>query len=306
MISQRKTSELLRTVGNTPLVRLDRITGGKYTIYAKMESHNPGGSVKDRPGLNMVIEGLKSGQLREGMRILDATSGNTGIAYGWVGAALGIGVTLCIPKNASPERFAILNAFGVDVIKTDPLEATDGAQKAAREIYSADPEKWFYPDQYGNDNNWRSHFETTGPEIWRQSEGQITHFCSVIGTSGTYVGVGRFLKKAAPHVKIVEIQPDSPFHGLEGIKHLPSVNVPAIYDETVKDETIEVSTEDAQQMCLRLAREEGMLVGPSSGANVVVASRIGERAGKSAAVATILCDDGTRYLHDDFWMEGRK
>lgn len=303
MFSQRKTSELLTTVGNTPLVRLERITGGKFTIFAKLESHNPGGSVKDRPGLNMVLEGIKSGRLREGMRILDATSGNTGIAYGWVGSALGIGVTLCVPKNASPERFAILAAFGVDVVKTDPLEATDGAQRVAKEMYAEDPAKWFYPDQYGNDDNWRSHFEGTGPEIWRQSEGRITHFCSVIGTSGTFVGISRFLKSAAPHVKIVEIQPDSPFHGLEGIKHLPSVNVPAIYDETLKQEMIEVSTEDAQEMCLRLAREEGLLVGPSSGANVVVAMRLGERDGSGSAIATILCDDGTRYLHDDFWKK---
>lgn len=291
---------LLDTVGNTPLLPLNRISGGKFTILAKMESKNPGGSVKDRPARAMVLDGLKRGVLRPGMRILDATSGNTGIAYGWIGASLGIGVTLCIPKNASAERFAILGALGVELVKTDPLEATDGAQRAAKEMHAAEPGRWFYPDQYGNDANWKSHFETTGPEIWREAEENLTHFASVLGTTGTFVGVSRYLRTTAPKIKIVEIQPDSPFHGLEGIKHLPSVNVPAIYDESLKDELIEVSTEDAQEMCRRLAREEGILAGPSSGANVVVATRIGER-NPGARIATIICDDGSRYLQDAFW-----
>lgn len=295
----RTNSALLNAVGNTPLLPLERI-GGDYSILAKMELKNPGGSVKDRPARAMILDGIRSGKLRDGMRILDATSGNTGIAYGWIGATLGVGVTLCIPGNASPERFAILSALGVEVIKTNPLEATDGAQKVAKEMHAENPGKWFYPDQYGNDANWRSHFESTGPEIWTQSNKSITHFVSVLGTTGTFVGVSRYLKSVSPSIHIVEIQPDSPFHGLEGIKHLPSVNIPRIYDEKVKNELVEVSTEDAQEMCRRLAREEGVLVGPSSGANVVVARRIGEQH-KGAVVATILCDDGSRYLQDEFW-----
>lgn len=291
---------LLAAVGNTPLIPLNRISGDKFTILAKMEMKNPGGSVKDRPARAMVLKGLKDGALQDGMRILDATSGNTGIAYGWIGAALGIGVTLCIPGNASAERFAILGALGVEIIKTDPLEATDGSQKMAKEIKASDPSKWFYPDQYGNDANWRSHYETTGPEIWMQSEKLLTHFVSVLGTTGTFVGISRYLRAVAPAVRIVEVQPDSPFHGLEGIKHLPSVNIPAIYDENLKSELAEVSTEDAQAMCRRLAREEGVLVGPSSGANVVIAKRIGERDG--GTIGTLLCDDGSRYLHDKFWQ----
>jgi cysteine synthase B len=297
-----RAREILKSVGNTPLIPLDRLTRGEHKVFAKLESHNPGGSVKDRPAVSMVLDGLEKGRLKPGMRIIDATSGNTGIAYGWIGAALGFGVTLCMPKNASPERFAILKALGVEVIATDPLEATDGAQKVAKEIVAVHPEKWFYPDQYGNDANWSAHFRHTGPEIWRQSHEKVTHFCSVIGTSGSFVGVSRYLKGTNPAIRIVEIQPDSPFHGLEGIKHLPTVNVPGIYDPTLKDELIEVNTEEAQAMCRRLAREEGLLVGPSSGANVVVALKIAEREKDSKpVVATILCDDGTRYLQDEFW-----
>lgn len=299
MISDRL---LLHAVGNTPLVSLDRITRGEYTIWAKMEHRNPGGSVKDRAGLNMIREGLASGRLKEGMRILDATSGNTGIAYAWIGATLGIGVTLCVPKNASPERFAILKASGVEIIATDPLEATDGAQRVAREIYADNPSKWFYPDQYSNDANWQAHLQFTGPEIWRQSKGRITHFVSVIGTSGTFVGLSRFFKKADPGIRIIEVQPDSPFHGLEGIKHLASVDVPKIYDAGLKDETFEVNTEEAQEMCRRLVREEGLLVGPSAGANVLVATHVAKKyPSKDNAIVVILCDDGQRYLQDNFW-----
>lgn len=299
MLTDRR---ILRAVGNTPLVSLDRITGGNYTIWAKLEQMNPGGSVKDRAGLNMVMEGIRSGRLRDGMRILDATSGNTGIAYAWIGAALGIGVTLCVPKNASPERFAILRASGVEVVETDPLEATDGAQRVAREIYAQDPEKWFYPDQYSNDANWQAHYHFTGPEIWSQSGGRITHFVSVIGTSGTFVGLSRFFRHKDPRIRIVEVQPDSPFHGLEGIKHLATVDIPKIYDGSLKDETIEVNTEEAQEMCRRLAREEGLLVGPSAGANVLVATKVAEKyPSPDNALVVVLCDDGQRYLQDKFW-----
>ncbi len=293
---------ILKAVGNTPLVTLDRITGGEYTIWAKLEHMNPGGSVKDRAGLNMVTEGIRSGKLREGMRILDATSGNTGIAYAWIGAALGIGVTLCVPKNASPERFAILRASGVEVITTDPLEATDGAQRVARQVYAENPDKWFYPDQYSNDANWQAHYKFTGPEIWEQSEGRITHFVSVVGTSGTFVGLSRFFRDKKTGIRIIEGQPDSPFHGLEGIKHLATVDVPKIYDATLKDETFEVNTEAAQEMCRRLAREEGLLVGPSAGANVVVATEVAKKyPSKDLAIVVVMCDDGQRYLQDKFW-----
>lgn len=295
---------ILDAVGKTPMVRLDRISGGRFTLFVKLESRNPGGSVKDRPARAMVLEGWKQEKFKPGVRLLDATSGNTGIGYAWIGAALGIGVTLCVPKNASKERFLILRGFGVDVIATDPLAGTDGAQAEAKRIQAEHPSRWFYPDQYSNPANWKSHYETTGPEIWKQSRELITHFVATIGTTGTLMGTARYLRSVTERVRIVEVQPDSPFHGLEGIKHLPSVNVPAIYDEKVKDELVNVSTEESQEMVLRLAKEEGILAGPSGGANVVAALRTGEAAlkeGQKPVVVTLLPDDGQRYLQDEFW-----
>ena len=293
---QQKEKALSDCVGNTPLVRLDRITGGKLNVYAKLELLNPGGSVKDRAARMMILDGIESGRLKPGMRIMDATSGNTGIAYAWIGASLGYGVTLCIPQNASPERFAILEAYGVELVRTSPLEGTDGAQQKARELVKEDPHRYFYPDQYSNPANWRAHFEATGPEIWRQTDGRVTHFVSVIGTCGTFVGTSRFLKEQNPKLRAIEVQPDSPFHGLEGIKHLPTCDVPKIYDETVRDELYEASTEKSQEMAHRLAHEEGILCGPSSGANVLAAVHAAEKSGPDAVVVTMITDDGARYL----------
>lgn len=289
-------------VGNTPMVRLNRLTGGRFTLFAKLEMANPGGSVKDRTARAMIMDALSTGKLKKGMEILDATSGNTGIGYAWIGAALGIPVTLCVPGNASPERFAILKIHGANVITTNPMAATDGSQAKARELHRDNPGRYYYADQYSNDANWKIHMATTGPEIWSQTDGRITHFVSVIGTTGTMVGVSRFLKENAPHVKVIEVQPDSAFHGLEGIKHLPTVDVPRIYDPEAKTETIEVSTEDSQEMVRRLAREEGIFAGPSAGANIVAAMKLSERLGDTnAVIAIVLPDGGSRYLHDRFW-----
>ena len=284
------------------MVRLDKLTQGKFTLWAKLEAFNPGGSVKDRAAKSMILDGIESGKLKDGVRLLDATSGNTGIGYAWIGAAMGIPVTLCIPGNASAERFAILSAHGSEIIKTDPLAATDGAQAKARELKAENPDLYFYPDQYGNDANWKAHYKTTGPEIWEQTDKSITHFVSVIGTTGTLMGVGRYLKEQKSDIKIIEVQPDAAFHGLEGIKHLPTVDIPAIYDETVKDELIEVSTEKSQEMVRRLAREEGILAGPSGGGNIVAAFEVAEKSDDpNLSIAILLPDSGTRYLQDEFW-----
>lgn len=292
----KKSRAILDVVGNTPLIELERVSESSGRVFAKLELFNPGGSVKDRPAKGMILAGIESGSLREGMRILDATSGNTGIAYAWIGAALGFGVTLCLPKNASPERFAILKSFGVEIVETSPLEGTDGAQAEAKRLAEQNPELYYYPDQYSNEANWKSHFQTTGPEIWAQTNERITHFVSVVGTCGTFVGTGRFLREKRPDTKLIEVQPDSPFHGLEGIKHLPTCDIPKIYDQSLRDELVEVSTEKSQEMMRRLAREEGLLVGPSSGANVIAALQVAESAGDGAVVVTVLCDDGARYL----------
>ncbi|RMH58958.1 MAG: cysteine synthase family protein [Candidatus Hydrogenedentota bacterium] len=300
----RRAGRLVDIVGHTPAVRLDKLTKGRFTLIAKLEGLNPGGSVKDRTALAMVMDGIRRGVLTRERRILDATSGNTGIGYAWIGAALDIGVTLCVPANASPERFAILKAFGAEVIKTDPLEATDGSQRVARQMKAEDPDRWFYPDQYANNANWRVHMRTTGPELWTQSREALTHFVSVIGTTGTLVGSSRFFRTMGNTIRIVEVQPDSAIHGLEGIKHLPTVDVPEIYDPEAKDELIRVSTEEAQDMCRFVARLEGVLAGPSGGANLVAAMRVAERAREEKrhlVIGLLLPDSGTRYLHDPFW-----
>jgi len=265
-------------------------------VLAKAEHLNPGGSVKDRPALAMILAGERDGTLLPGMTILDATSGNTGIAYAMIGAARGYPVTLCLPKNAGRQRKRILDSFGVKVIQTDPLQSTDGAQVNARAMFEKEPEKYFYPDQYNNEANWRAHYENTAPEIWEQTEGRITHFIAGLGTSGTFVGVARRLKEFNPKIRAVSIQPDSPLHGLEGLKHMATAMVPGIYDPALADENVEVSTEDAQQIVQRLAEEEGLFVGTSSGANVFATLRLARTLARNAVVVTILCDRGERYV----------
>jgi S-sulfo-L-cysteine synthase (O-acetyl-L-serine-dependent) len=286
------------SIGNTPLIRLRSITKdlpAGVQVLVKAEHLNPGGSVKDRPALRMILDGQETGRLQQGMTILDATSGNTGIAYAMIGAARGYPVKLCLPKNASPQRKRILRSYGVEVIETDPLLSTDGAQLMAKEIFASDPAKYFYPDQYNNPANWLAHYETTGREIWEQSEGRVTHFVAGLGTSGTFVGTSRRLKELNPAVRVISMQPDSPLHGLEGLKHMATAAVPGIYDPTLADEQLEASTDDARETAQRLAREEGLLVGTSSGANVSAALSVA-RTLVSGMVVTILCDSGERYL----------
>ena len=283
------------SIGHTPLLRLRLIDTG-VPVFAKAEHLNPGGSVKDRAALSMILEGERSGKLKPGMTILDATSGNTGIAYAMIGASRGYPVKVCLPKNASKQRKQILRHYGVEIVETDQMLLTDGAQLIAREIFASEPEKYFYPDQYNNDANWLAHYETTANEIWEQTEGRVTHFITGLGTTGTFVGVVRRLRELNPGLKAIAVQPESPLHGLEGLKHLPSAVKPGIYDESLAFETLEVSTEDALLMTGRLAREEGLFVGPSSGANVFAAWRLAASLQPPAVVITILCDGGDRYL----------
>jgi cysteine synthase B len=244
----------------------------------------------------MILDGEERGMLRPGMTILDATSGNTGIAYAMIGAARRYKVKLCLPRNASAERKRILLSYGVEIVETDPLLSTDGAQFRAREIYESEPERYFYPDQYNNPANWLAHYETTAPEIWDQTEGKITHFITGLGTSGTFVGIVRRLREMNPKLCAVSMQPDSPLHGLEGLKHMATATVPGIYDPTLADQQVEVSTDEARRMALRLACEEGLLVGTSSGANVVAALNIARSLPRGSIVVTVLCDSGERYL----------
>jgi cysteine synthase B len=292
-------------IGNTPLVRLRTLeaeTPG-IELYAKAEFFNPGGSVKDRPALNMIREGEKAGLLVPGKIILDATSGNTGIAYAMLGAARGYPVRLCLPRNASPERKKILRAYGAELVLTSPAEQSDGAIRMVKKLYAEEPDRYFYPDQYGNDANWRAHYLTTGPEIWRQTEGRITHFVTGLGTTGTMMGTGRYLRETAPNIRLISMQPDSPFNGLEGLKHLETAIVPPIYDPTVADENVECRTEDAYAMVKRLAREEGLLVGISAGGNVHTTLQIAKSAPQGSVLVTILCDGADRYLSERFWED---
>jgi cysteine synthase B len=291
---------VLACIGKTPLIRLG-IDG--VELYAKAEHLNPGGSVKDRAALAMILDGERSGRLAKGKTILDATSGNTGIAYAMIGAALGYPVTLCLPKNASEERKRTLRIFGAEIIETDPLEATDGAQRRAKALAVESPERFFYADQYNNDANWRAHFETTAVEIWEQTAGRITHFVSGLGSSGTFVGTTRRLKQLNPAIRAVSMQPDLPLHGLEGMKHMATAMVPGIYDRQLADGEVEVGTTDAQEMTRQLARKEGLMVGVSAGANVLAALRLARTLPAGAVVVTILCDAGSRYLADKFWEE---
>jgi len=291
---------LIDLVGGTPLIRLRRIERDLpgIELYGKAEFRNPGGSVKDRPARRMLLEGLASGELRPGKVVLDATSGNTGIAYAMLGASLGYPVSLCVPENVTPERKRMLKAYGAELVLTNPLEGSDGAIREARRRYAADPQRYFYPDQYNNDFNWRAHYDTTGPEIIQQTDGGITHFVAGLGTSGTFVGVGRRLREQVPGIVLASMQPDSPLHGLEGLKHMDTAIVPGIYDRSIADVELTVDTEEAFAMTRRLAREEGLLVGISAGANVVAATGV---ATAPAVVVTILCDGGERYLSERFW-----
>ncbi len=288
-------------IGRTPLLRLrsiDKVLSPGVQIFAKAEHLNPGGSVKDRAALSMILEGERSGKLKPGMTILDATSGNTGIAYAMIGASRGYAVKVCLPKNASPARKRILRSYGVEIVETDPMLSTDGAQLIAREIFAEDPRKYFYSDQYNNEANWLAHYDTTANEIWEQTEAKVTHFVTGLGTSGTFVGVTRRLRELNPRLKAIAVQPESPLHGLEGLKHMPTAITPGIFDETLVTDTLAVATEDALLMTSKLARQEGLLVGPSSGANVFAAWRVAAALREPAVVVTVLCDGGERYLND--------
>jgi cysteine synthase B len=299
-----RRSFLEASVGNTPLIRLRSITKdlpARVEVYAKAEFMNPGGSVKDRAALAMILAGEKSGQLIKDKIILDATSGNTGIAYAMIGAARGYRVALTLPKNASPERKRILKIYGAEIIETDPVNGTDAAQARARELFREFPDKYFYPDQYNNEANWKAHYQTTAPEIWWQTHGRITHFVAGLGTTGTFIGTTRRLKEFNPFLEAVSMQPDSPLHGLEGMKHLGTARVPGIYDADLADKNVEVATEDAQEMTRRLAREEGLFVGISSGANVLAAVRLAQELKEDAVIVTILCDGGGKYMSESFW-----
>ncbi|PYQ81933.1 MAG: cysteine synthase [Acidobacteria bacterium] len=295
-------SSVFDMIGRTPLVRLhqfERETPG-VELYAKAEWQNPGGSVKDRAAARMILEGEASGKLVRGKTILDATSGNTGIAYAMVGAARGYTVRLCVPENASPERKVILRALGAELVLTSPLEGSDGAIREARRLYAKDPDRYFYPDQYSNDANWRAHYDTTAPEIIEQTSGRITHFVAGLGTSGTFIGTGRRLRNYSPAIKLISFQPDSPFHGLEGLKHMESAIVPAIYDPTLADEDLRVDTDEAYRMVRRLAREEGMLAGISSGAAMVATLHVARRLDRGVVV-TVFPDGAEKYLSESFW-----
>lgn len=290
-------------IGRTPLLRLTHVSSKPgVEIHGKAEWANPGGSIKDRPALRMIREGERAGALTPEKTIIDATSGNTGIAYAMLGAALGYKVKLCLPRNASPERKRVLQAYGAQLVLTDPLAGSDGAILEVRRIVAADPERYFYPDQYNNPANWQAHYETTGPEIHQQTGGRITHFVAGLGTSGTFMGVGRRLRELDPRIRLISMQPDSPYHGLEGMKHMETAIVPGIYDPALADQEIEIATEEAHEMARKLARHEGWFVGVSAAANVVAALRIAETIDEGVIV-TILCDGGSRYLSDPFWEE---
>lgn len=301
----RPGHSLEELVGSTPLIRFPKLAAHLppgVQLYAKAEWANPGGSIKDRPALNIIRQAERRGELRPGKTLLDSTSGNMGIAYAMLGTARGYHVKLVIPANCSPERLAILRAYGVELVLSDPAEGSDGAIRLVQKIYEAEPERYFFADQYNNPNNWQAHFYTTGVEIWEQTGGRVTHFVAGMGTSGTMMGVGRRLRTYNPGVQLLAVQPDSPFHGLEGLKHMPTAIVPGIYDETFPDEILPVCTEDAHAMCRRLAREEGLLVGISAGAAMVAALRVAESLDRGTVV-TISPDGATKYLSAPFWAE---
>jgi len=301
-------TSLLERIGNTPLVRLDELTQHLpgVQILGKAEWANPGGSVKDRAASSIVADAMERGLLSPTQGLLDATSGNTGIAYAMLGAALHFPVTLCMPSNVSPERKKYLAAYGANIVWTDPAQGSDGAIRMARKLIAEEPDRYFYADQYSNDQNWLAHYRTTAPEIWTQTEGQVTHFIAGLGTSGTFMGTTRRLRELNPRIQCISMQPDSPFNGLEGLKHMATAIVPRIYDPALADENIPMETELAYAMCLRLARRSGILVGVSAGAAVATALRVAERehaAGREAAIVTILCDSAEKYMSERFWTE---
>ena len=301
------TSDITSRVGNTPLIPLQRLSRGlspRVKVFAKAEWYNPGGSVKDRPALNIIQTALANGDLGNGKRLLDSTSGNMGISYATFGAALGIPVTLTIPASASPERFTMLRALGAELILTDPTEGSDGAILEARRLAKEKPDLYWYARQYDNPANWQAHYETTGPEILAQTDGEVTHFVAGLGTSGTLTGTGRYLREQLPDINVIAFQPDAAFHGLEGLKHMPTAIQPGIYDPTFADEVLEVRTEDAHEMVRRLAREEGLFVGISSGASAVAALRVASEL-EEGTVVTIFPDAGYKYLSDKALWEGK-
>jgi S-sulfo-L-cysteine synthase (O-acetyl-L-serine-dependent) len=295
-------------IGNTPLLRFDQLTHlPGVTLLGKAEWHNPGGSVKDRAAANIVAEGRRGGRFTAGKTLLDATSGNTGIAYAMLGAAEGFPVTLCMPQNVSFERKKILGAYGANILYTDPDDGSDGAIRLARELAAKHPEQYFYADQYSNDANWLAHYHGTANEIWQQTEGRITHFISMLGTSGTFMGTTRRLKELNPTIRCISLQPDSSFHGIEGAKHMSTAIVPKIYDPNLADQDLEIATEDAYAMCRRIGRDCGLLLGISAAAGIVGSLRVAEQLdlGKDPEVVmvTILCDSGEKYLSERFWTE---
>lgn len=307
-MTQSLGATLLDRIGNTPLLRLERITAhlSGVQVLGKAEWANPGGSVKDRAASSIVTAAIRQGRLGQGQHLLDATSGNTGIAYAMLGAAMGFPVTLCVPANVSPERKRILKAYGANVVWTDPGDGSDGAIRKAREMAASEPEKYYYADQYGNDANWQAHYRTTAIEIWEQTAGQLTHFVAGLGTSGTFVGTTRRLKELNPAIQCISMQPDSPFHGLEGLKHMATAIVPKIYDASLADRDLEMPTETAYRMAKRLARTEGLLVGVSAAGAVAAALQIAEEEaarGREAMIVTILPDSADKYLSERFWEE---
>jgi cysteine synthase B len=308
LLAQSLGSTLLDRIGNTPLLRLERIASHLpgIQLLGKAEWANPGGSVKDRAASAIVAAAMKKGKLGQGQHLLDATSGNTGIAYAMLGAAMGFPVTLCVPANVSAERKRILRAYGAHVLWTDPNDGSDGAIRKARELAAAEPQKYYYADQYGNDANWQAHYRGTANEIWQQTGGQITHFVAGLGTSGTFVGTTRRLKELNPQIQCISMQPDSPFNGLEGLKHMATAIVPRIYDPSLADRDLEIETETAYRISKRLARTEGLLVGVSAGAAVAASLRVAEEeaaAGREAVIVTILPDSADKYLSERFWEE---
>jgi cysteine synthase B len=299
----RTSTSVLDLIGHTPLVRLTSFETGlrNVELWAKAEWRNPGGSVKDRPAARMILDGERSGALTRDKVILDATSGNTGIAYAMIGAARGYRVRLCVPSNVTPERKRILRGFGAEIVFTDPMEGSDGAILKAKAMYAADPNFYFYPDQYNNAGNWLSHYDTTAPEIVEQTEGRLTHFVAGLGTSGTFIGTGRRLREVNPAIRLISVQPDSPLHGLEGLKHMATAIVPGIYDPALADEDIGVSTEEAYELTRRLALA-GLFVGISSGANLAGALQVARRV-SDAVIVVVFCDGGEKYLSERFWDE---
>jgi cysteine synthase B len=299
------SSSVLDLVGNTPLIKLNSLTKDLdgVSIYAKAEYLNPSGSVKDRAAKGILLEAIASKKLTKDKILLDSTSGNTGIAYAMFGAALGYKVTLTLPKNANMERKKILKAYGATIIETDPLLSSDGSLLEAKKIAKENPDKYFYTNQYDNEENWKAHYSTTALEIWNKTKGKVTHFLAGMGTSGTFVGTSRRLKELNPEIKTVAMQPNSPFHGLEGMKHMATTINPGIYDSSLIDETILVDTDDARQMTLRLAKEEGLFVGISSGGNVFASLELAKTLPKGSVVVTVLCDSGFKYLSDSLWEE---